>query len=365
MTLTEKDPRAPWVLLNSIPNIDTGALMRAVSHFGSAQALCAASAAEIQNCPAFTPATARKVIEHQGNLEAAEEEILAAEAAGASIVTCDQAGYPAPLKQTPLPPPVLYIKGSYNNTDEQAVAIVGTRKCSGYGRDTARELAGELVRRGFTVVSGLAHGVDSAAHQGAVRAGGRTLAVLGTGINVIYPALNARLAEEVSQQGALISEFPLNATPEKWNFPRRNRIIAGLSRGVVVVEAPEKSGALITATYAMEYGREVFAVPGNIKSQLSRGPHRLLRDGAALVESVDDILDAFEIAPRQIQLEFTPRLDELEQRFYDVVAGNPISFDDICRRLNCAASQASAALTLLEMKGLVRQLPGKLFVKHT
>jgi len=260
----------------------------------------------------------------------------------------------------------MYIKGDVLPCDSRAVAIVGTRKCTAYGRDIAFELAGELARNGVTVVSGLAHGIDTAAHQGALKASGRTIAALGSGLNIIYPAINKRLSEEISASGALVSEFPLNTSPDKWNFPRRNRIISGMSLGVVIVEAPDSSGALITAAFALEQGREVFAVPGNVKSYLSRGPHKLLRDGACLVETVDDILRELRLdsAPaQQAELDLAPALSGREKELYEIIAAEPIEMGELCRRAGCTAAEAGAALTMLEMKKCVRKLPGGMFVK--
>ena len=358
------DKRLPWVALNMVAGLDPEVLAALVDIFGSAADVISAGRNALQQCPLLTPAPRKKLMELNGDLSVAEQELKRAEVAGVKIVTRDCPGYPEPLVNVPGAPPVLYIQGDYTGVDVQAVAIVGTRKCTGYGRDMARHLARGLVRNGFTVVSGLAHGVDSAAHQGALQGGGRTIAVMGAGLSSIYPAGNSGLAREAAQNGALISEFSMETGPDKWNFPRRNRVISGLCLGVVVVQAPERSGALITAQFAVEQGREVFAVPGDVNHQLSRGPHQLIRDGACLVESVDDILDALNLAPAQTELNFTPKLSADEERILSAIGGEPTLFDDVCRNSGCDASRASTLLTMLEMKGLVRQLPGKLFVKQ-
>ena len=354
----------PWVVLNNIPNLATAMIPQLVEHFGSAQAACDAPAKELEKCAFLTPTARKHILDKRGEQASARNEIDLANQAGVMLLNSESKQYPGQLRRIPDPPPLLYVKGDPAGSEDPAVAIVGTRKCTGYGRDMARELAQGLVRSGINVISGLAHGIDSAAHQGAMHAGGRTAAVLGSGLNVIYPAANRRLADEiVDTGGALMSEFPMDCEPEKWNFPRRNRIVSGLSRAVVVIEAPEKSGALITAACAMEQGRDVMAVPGNVKNRLNKGPHRLIRDGACLVESVDDILDALQFAPQQTTLDLGPRLTPQEDALYNVISGEPVDLDTLCRRCNCPVSEVLTVLTLLEMKGMIRQLPGKLFVR--
>ncbi|GIX46622.1 MAG: hypothetical protein KatS3mg131_0833 [Candidatus Tectimicrobiota bacterium] len=215
------------------------------------------------------------------------------------VIPFVDARYPRPLRWIPDPPPVLYVRGTLVPEDELAVAVVGTRKPSAYGRLQAQRLSAELVRCGLTVISGMARGIDSLAHASALEAGGRTLAVLGSGINVVYPPENRRLYTAISEQGAVLSEFPLDTKPDRWNFPRRNRLISGLSLGVLVVEATTTSGSLHTARHALEQGREVFAVPGRVDSPSSRGTHGLIKHGAKLVEDVEDILAEFPEAVRQ------------------------------------------------------------------
>jgi DNA processing protein len=364
MTKGKQDPRLPWIALNNISNLATAVIPQLVERFGGARQVCEADARALEACEFLTPAALKHVLEERGDWDRARAELDFALAAGAEPLTPDSAQYPHPLTRIPDPPPVLYVRGALPEDYDRAVAIVGTRKCSGYGRDMARELGGALAGAGISVISGLAHGIDTAAHQGAVRAGGHTLAVLGSGLNVIYPSVNQRLTQEILDAGGgLASEFPMDTGPEKWNFPRRNRIVSGLCRGVVVIEAPDKSGALITAAMAAEQGRDVFAVPGNVKNRLNAGPHRLIREGACLVESVDDILDALNFAPRQTTLELGPRLTGDEELFYNEISAAPQDLDSLCRRCGAPASRALPALTMLEMKGLVRQLPGKLFVK--
>ncbi len=270
------------------------------------------------------------------------------------------------LRQIPDPPPVLYVEGALLKEDGAAVAIVGTRAATAYGLSIARRLGQELARCGITVVSGLAEGIDAAAHEGALEERGRTLAVLGHGLSRIYPACHKGLADRIVRSGALISEFPWEAEPTPWNFPKRNRIISGLSLGVVVVEAPLKSGALITARQAMEQGREVFAVPGPISAIQSRGTHQLLRDGARLVESAQDILE--ELAPQlKGQLGAWGKTEGLNQGFSAeeqevweaVPAGKGVLFEEVAQAAEMAPSKILAVLTQLELKGAIRQTPGR------
>ncbi len=279
-------------------------------------------------------------------------------------------GYPELLKKIPDPPAVLYVKGTLLEEDAAAVAIVGTRSATGYGLKAARRLAFELARRGITVVSGLAEGIDGAAHAGALEAGGRTIAVLGHGFQFLYPPQHRGLAEQVAASGALVSEFPMEMEPEKWNFPKRNRIISGLSLGVVVVEAPERSGALITARMAAEQGREVFAVPGPIGVEQSRGTHRLLKDGAKLVEEAEDVLEELTPALKAYLKKFkqAPALEEPagvflseeEAALYKAVpAGAGVMAEDLARSGSWEAPELFSLLTSLELKGLLRQIPGQ------
>jgi DNA processing protein len=254
------------------------------------------------------------------------------------------------------------------------MAVVGMRKCSLYGEEQAERLAGGLARSGFTIVSGLARGIDSAAHRAALAAGGRTLAVLGNGLAQVYPPENKKLAEAVTERGALISEFAMGVGPTAENFPRRNRIIAALSLGVIVAEGGKHSGALITARLAAELGKEVFAVPNRVDAPGAAGVHALIRDGAKLVESVADVLDEFpdlgiqalagEDAPRQATLGLKAALSAEEARLMEVLDGEPVAMDVLASRTGLAAARVSGALTLLELKGMVRALPGGRFARR-
>lgn len=306
-------------------------------------------------------------------------------AAGARVVALTDPEYPDLLKEIPVPPPLLFCKGSLDDICPDAIAIVGSRRASFGGRKLASHLAEELASRGLTVVSGLARGVDTAAHKGALEAGGRTVAVMGCGIDMVYPPENQGLARTICDAGALVTEFPPGTPPLRQNFPMRNRIISGLSLGTVVVEAAGTSGALITAGFALEQNRSVFAVPGAPGIPGSRGGNRLLKQGAKLVESVEDILE--EIDPQIVRHGRPPgsmcavpalRLDALrlsgpgaggltgdEERLMDLLSDKPVHVDEISRSLGMEARVALGLLLVLEARGLARSMPGKFYVKET
>jgi DNA processing protein len=276
--------------------------------------------------------------------------------------------YPALLREIADPPSALYVRGTLEPADRAAVAVVGTRQASSYGREVAAKLSGDLTRAGVSVVSGMAVGIDSAAHRGALAAGGRTLAVLGCGIDIPYPAVNARLRDEIVAGGALVSEYPMGSGPEPWRFPARNRIVSGLSLGTLVVEGDIKSGALITAEFALEQGREVFAVPGDIRSGRTRGPHRLIQEGAKLVHEVEDILTELRIVMPVAVTPSAPDRDdvsltEAEGQVLKVLSSQRRHVDEVIAESGLTAAQASAALLMLEVKALVRRLAGNAYVR--
>ena len=279
---------------------------------------------------------------------------------GASALTLDDLDYPSVLKELPDAPPVLYMRGTLTTEDDWAVAIVGTRKASTYGRDMAYQLAGDLAREGITVVSGLALGIDAAAHRGALEAGGRTIAALPCGIDRTYPPEHRALARQIAQQGALVTEFPPGTNAVAKNFPPRNRIISGLSLGIVVVEAPIKSGALLTADYAAEQGREVFAVPGQSTSASSRGSNTLIQEGAKLVMSVDDVLSELNLTRSAVETRTEVRKIAPENREEALILQNlgdePRHIDDLCRICELPVAVISSTLAIMELKGLVRQI---------
>lgn len=298
---------------------------------------------------------------HTLNLDAEYERVLEQ---GVRLVTREDAAYPPLLAQTINPPFLLYVRGTLAEQDRWALAVVGTRQASTYGKEVARKLVTALAAAGVTIISGLALGIDAVAHDAALEAGGRTLAVLGSGVDQVYPLRNYELGTAITRQGALISEYPLGTLPTATNFPPRNRLISGLALGVLVVEAAPKSGALITAQFASEQGRDVFAVPGNIFSPRSEGPHRLIRDGAILVATVDDILDALNLQSAFVQQEITAIMPEtpVEATLYALVEDEPRHIDELRRQSGLAMPEVSATMALLELKGLVRQVGGMQYV---
>lgn len=345
-----------WLGFSLIPEIGPKRLAYLRSYFGDLASAWNASETALRHCgldslPLENLLTLRKKLDLPA-------EMAKVERLGVQLVTLTDDDYPALLRTIPDAPTVLYIRGSLISADEPSLAIVGTRKASSYGRDVAFSLSKALARESVAIVSGLAQGIDSAAHQGALDGGGRTIAVLGCGIDIVYPAANKPLAGRIVENGALISEFPIGTPPEGRNFPRRNRIISGLSLGVLLVEAPEQSGALLTVEKALEQGRDVFAVPGSIFSPISRGPNRLIQDGAKLVNDVRDILDEMNIAQRNMQVRQTTEkiapANDVEASLLGILGHHPIHIDDLVRQSGVPVTLVSSTLTLLELKGLIQ-----------
>jgi len=284
---------------------------------------------------------------------------------GYEIVTISDHNYPAALRDLYDPPPFLFLKGTVTDADSRAMAMVGSRNATEYGRSMATRIAGDMARHGVTVVSGMALGIDAASHRGALEAGGRTIAVLGSGIDVVYPRENKKLYAQIVEQGAVISEFFPGVDPNPGHFPRRNRIIAGLSRGVIVIEAGEKSGALLTADMALAYGRELFAVPGNVSSRLSVGANELLKSGATVLTSAADVFSVLPelksdyIAPQKPVVE---DLTDGERQVFGCLSEAPMQMDSVVRQCDMTVSDATSYLLSLELRGLVKQLSGKRFV---
>jgi DNA processing protein len=369
--------RACWVAFNRTPGIAGKRIRLLLGRFGSLAGAWKAPAKEL----ALAGLDARTI----GRLEAVrsrlepERELERVRRAGAWVLTWRDAEYPQRLAAIPDPPPVLYVRGRLSDADAWALAIVGTRRPTLYGRGVAERLAAELAGAGVTIVSGLAKGIDSHAHRGALAGGGRTLAVLGNGIDLCYPPENRRLAAEIAEHGALVTEYGLGVGPAGENFPPRNRIISGLAAGVLVVEAGETSGALITCRFAAEQGRDVFAVPGPITSPASRGCHRLIQDGAALVTSADDVLQELNphiglVSARQLRLDLAdegawseastgpwpdpvPGADGTLLQYLRE-AGQPVHIDDLARACGRPVQEVSAMLVLLEIQGQVRHAGG-------
>ncbi|HEX28927.1 TPA: DNA-protecting protein DprA [Candidatus Poribacteria bacterium] len=359
--------------LSLIPGIGNAVIRRLKENFGSVQAGLEASEGELKGV--LPPRIYGKLLRGRSSkpiLRRLEREIELVGEMKCRTVAFGEEGYPSNLVHIYDPPPILFIKGELNPDDKFAVSVVGTRRATTYGRDVCSKLTREIVQQGFTIVSGMARGIDTVAHRSALESGGRTIAVLGSGLSNIYPRENTKLAEEISRNGALISEFPMTTPPVDVNFPRRNRIISGLSLATIVVEADERSGALITADFALEQGREVLAVPGSIFSRCSRGTHRLIKEGAALMESVDDLLNALNIPraekPEQevpAQEKIPVDLEDEEKMVLDVIPFTPIHIDEISASVNMPPNKVSSILLMLELKGLVGQQPGKMFVRRS
>lgn len=332
------------------------------AHFGSLQRAWSAgesalAAAELDARAIAALMQARRTIDPQAEVE----RLLAV---GATALTWDDAGYPKLLKEVADPPPVLFVKGTLTEADSWAVAIVGTRRATVYGRQVAEMLAGELARNHITIVSGLARGIDAAAHQAALDAGGRTIAVLGCGVDVVYPPEHRKLAQQIVAHGALVSDYPLGTPPDAANFPPRNRIISGLSLGVVVVEADEHSGALITTAFAAEQGRDVFAVPGNIFNRTSQGTNRLIQQGAKVVLDTQSILEELNLnmVADRVEVQAVVPENDTEKSILAHLSHEPTPVNELVRTLDLPAAEVTSALALMELKGMVRQAGGTSYV---
>ncbi len=347
--------RPYWLGFSLVPGIGPKRLDLLVQAFGSLHAAWDANESRLRSA-GLDSDTAASLIKARAQIKL-EDELAKVERVGAHLLTPSDEDYPAALKHLPDPPLTLYVRGTLTPEDRQALALVGTRKATHYGRDAAIYFARQLARQGITVISGLAHGIDAAAHRATLEAGGRTIAVLGTGIDRVYPPDHAELAEQITKQGALISEFPVGSKPEAHHFPRRNRIISGLSLGVLVVEAPIKSGALITATTALEQGREVFAVPGSIFNPASGGTHQLIQEGAKLARKIEDILEELDIARRNVEARTITRQiapsGEPEAGLLRYLSVEPLPVDDLVRRSGLPTAEVLSALTLLELQGYI------------
>ena len=366
LTLPIEDRFAYWLALGRVPGLGSVGFKKLTACFPDPTRAFAASEAELQEIAGLDRDAARGLI-HFSAWDEVLAEIKRARAVGVRIVSFDAPDYPSRLGMIADPPPFLYARGSLRGEDDKAVAIVGSRSASDYGRKVARDLAYNLAAMGFTVVSGMARGIDGAAHEAALDAGGRTIAVLGSGVDIVYPPEHEKLYRRIVENGAVLSELPLGTKPLAFNFPGRNRLISGVALGVVVVEATEKSGSLITAALALDQGREVFAVPGEVGASRSRGTHRLIRQGAKLVESVEDILE--EIAPQlatrtaraaqRLRRELPADVGQDVRRIFGLIAERPLHIDEVIQTSGLPSSRVSEVLLQLELQGFLRQLPGK------
>lgn len=356
------------IALSLAPGVGPTRVRALLAAFGSARAVLRAKASALKRVEGVGEETARSVVGFDGSAEVERQRALAKRCEAALIAPWSPA-FPVLLNQLYDPPAFLWMRGTLTAADARAVAIVGTRRASDYGRRVARDFAAGLARRGLTVVSGLAYGIDAEAHRGALAAGGRTIAVLGSGVGRIYPSKHIALARAIVEQGAVLSEYGIDAEPDAPNFPRRNRLISGLTFGTIIVEAFEDGGALITARTALEQNREVFAIPGPIGSAPSRGTHRLIQAGAAkLVTCVEDVLEELPLAlqtatePPQEAVPL-PRMKRQEAALYEVLGADPLHIDTVCERAGLEVSTALVHLLGLEMKGVVVQMAGKQFAR--
>ena len=366
------DSREAFVALNLVEHVGPVRVRQLLEHFGDATAILRASRHQLAQVRGIGADTAAALADWEQTVDLSGE-LRRIRDFGCRVLTQADEEYPELLRQIYDPPVVLYVKGQLTPQDKNAVALVGARITTHYGLEAARKLGYQLAYVGVTVVSGGARGIDTAAHQGALSAKGRTVVVLGTGINLVTPPENAELFERIAAHGAVLTQFPFNRPADKQSFPIRNRIVAGLTLGTVVVEATLTSGALITANFATEYGRQVFAVPGRIDSPRSKGCHDLIKKGAKLCEGVEDVLSEFEYLfpasnrpPSVSDTGVLPALalSENEQRIYDALGAEETSIDDVIRHSGLPSSAVSVALLSLEMKRAVKQLPGKLFVRN-
>jgi DNA processing protein len=365
------DVREALVALNMIEHVGPVRVRQLLEQFGDAPAILAARKQDLLRVLGIGEDTADAIASWESQVDLSGE-LRRIKDFGCSILVQQDDDYPELLRHIYDPPIVLYVRGKLERKDKNGVAIVGSRITTSYGLETARRLGYQLAYLGVTVVSGGARGIDTAVHQGALTAKGRTVVVLGTGINYVVPPENANLFERAAASGAVITQFPFNRNGDRQSFPIRNRIVAGMTLGTVVVEANLTSGALITANMAVEYGRQVFAVPGRIDSPRSKGCHDLIKKGAKLCEGAEDILSEFEYlfpaSNRPTAKDQSPVLPALElsdneQRVYDAVGEDDSNIDEIIRRSGLPSSAVSVALLSLEMKHAIKQLPGKLFVR--
>lgn len=352
-----------WLAFNLVQGIGPVKTRALLDYFGDLQRAWQASPSQLQEA-GLDKRALKNVLDARESLDL-DRELSKLHQCGARLITWDDADYPIRLKEIEEPPPVLYVRGELRAEDEFAVAMVGTRLATAYGKEVARQLAGELARNRITVVSGLARGIDFIAHQAALEAGGRTIAVLGCGVDIIYPPEARKLSEQIIQHGALVSDYPLGTAPDASNFPPRNRIISGISLGTLVVEAGLDSGALITAAFALEQGREVFAVPGNIYSKGSQGTNRLIQQGAKLVRCVDDMLEELHLQHVAQQQETRTALpqDETERIVWAALSHEPMHMDELRRTLDLPISTISSTLILMELKGLARHVGGMNYIR--
>jgi DNA processing protein len=355
--------------LTAVPRLGPLKIRALIARFGTPTDALKASPRDLHRVPGIDKKLASAIARHDGS-QFAEAQVARMQRTGARIITAWDQEFPPLLKKIYDPPPLIFVLGSFAEVDSQALAIVGTRKPSPYGHRATEMLSEQLVAHGITIVSGLARGIDTIAHSATLKANGRTIAVIGSGLDVPYPPENRALMDRIQERGAVVSEFPFGTQPEAQNFPRRNRIISGLSLGIIVVESDQDGGAMITASTALDQNREVFAVPGMITEKRSIGPHTLIRESRAkLVHSIEDVLTELPMNLRGIRASLEqrplPPLTLFETTIYESLGQEPAHIDMIADATGLTTPDGLVALLSLEFKGLVRQLPGKYFQKMT
>lgn len=357
-----------WIALRLICGIGNVNYKNLLDHFGSPEKIFEAEPEELRKVAGITTKAVESILKFR-SFPDIDRELDLIDSKKINIITLNSPGYPENLKNIYDPPPFLYVKGQIKKEDNNAFAVVGSRNTSEYGVIATEEISRQLALRGITIVSGMARGIDSYAHQAALACRGRTIAVLGSGVDVIYPAENRKLYHAIAEHGAVISEYPMGTAPYSYNFPARNRIISGLSTGVLVAEASLKSGSLITARLALEQGRDVFAIPGNVFSYKCKGTNKLLRSGAKLVESADDIIEELQFkvdAYAQIAKKEVGKILDLNpetQIIYELIQEEPVQINDLIVKSELSFSRLSSILLDLELSNLIKQLPGKRFIK--
>jgi DNA processing protein len=361
-SIASQNPALYWVGFNLVKGIGSARMRALLDYFGDIETAWNASPAELE-----AAGLSSKLIEALSAVRSSDQLTRTWETlqkGGIDVLTWEDAKYPRRLKEIDQPPPVLYLRGELSEEDQWCVAVVGTRRVTAYGRQVTEEIVATLVRAGLVIASGLARGVDAIAHQTALNNDGRTLAVLGSGVDQIYPPEHKNLAAQIIQHGALVSDYPPGTAPEAYNFPPRNRIISGLAQAVAIIEAGEKSGALITAAFAAEQGRPVFAAPGQIHAPQSKGTNILIREGAHILLDAQDILEMLNL--KQIGQQRVARVtlptDTTEAQLYALLGHEPLYIDEIHQQSNLPVEKVSAALTLMELKGMVRQVGAMRYV---
>lgn len=359
-----KEQLTDLIALLRVPGIGRGRYRKLTDHFGSPSAVIGASVSKLAGVPGISR-TIATAIKEKANPDEARTLAARVIQLGWTPLFGDSPEYPVPLRQIPEAPPVLFRLGEAYSDDDRMIAIVGTRRATERGKRFTHNLAVELAKAGITVVSGMAEGIDSAAHQGALDGGGKTVAIWGTSLETVYPPVNRPLAKKIAARGAVYSEYLPGTAPDASHFPERNRIISGMSEGVIVVEAGERSGALLTADLALEQGRELFAVPGSPDSARSIGANRLIKRGARLLTSIDDVFEELPRLKGQVaakKFRQLPDLTELEEKMLKILADGPMQLDQLSRKTGLKVAELMEVLLALELKGVVQELSGKRFV---